>query len=95
MPRKGILQGVLLEHANRQGAVTEMDLVPVTAQTMGCTEVKVQCIQSMGIKTCSPWGYLRRPTQLFGVEICEQMLGVSDLFPAVEDCSMDRSASPG
>jgi hypothetical protein len=39
---KDLTRGVLLEYAKRQGAVTEVDLLSVTVQTMGGTELKVK-----------------------------------------------------
>jgi hypothetical protein len=41
-----LTQEILLEHAKRQGAVTEVDLLSVTVQTMGGTELKVQLEES-------------------------------------------------
>ena len=35
-----------MEYAKRQGAVTEVDLLSVTVQTMGGTELKVQLEES-------------------------------------------------
>jgi hypothetical protein len=39
---KDLTREVLLEYAKRQGAVTEVDLLSVTVQTMGGTELKVK-----------------------------------------------------
>ena len=39
---KDLTREVLLEYAKRQGAVTEVDLLSVTVQTMGGKELKVQ-----------------------------------------------------
>ena len=39
---KELTREVLLEYAKRQGAVTEVDLLSVTVQTMGGTELKVK-----------------------------------------------------
>jgi hypothetical protein len=39
---KDLTREVLLEYAKRQGAVTEVDLLCVTVQTMGGTELKVK-----------------------------------------------------
>ena len=43
---KDLTREVLLEYAKRQGAVTEVDLLSVTVQTMGGTELKVQLEES-------------------------------------------------
>ena len=43
---KDLTREILLEYAKRQGAVTEVDLISVTVQTMGGTEVKVQLEES-------------------------------------------------
>ena len=42
MKAKDLTREILLEYAKRQGAVTEVDLLSVTVQTMGGTELKVQ-----------------------------------------------------
>ena len=43
---KDLTREILLEYAKRQGAVTEVDLLSVTVQTMGGTELKVQLEES-------------------------------------------------
>ena len=43
---KDLTREILLEYAKRQGAVTEVDLLSVTVQTMGGTELKVQLDES-------------------------------------------------
>ena len=37
---KDLTREILLEYAKRQGAVTEVDLISVTVQTMGGTELR-------------------------------------------------------
>jgi hypothetical protein len=43
---KDLTREILLEYAKRQGAVTEVDLLSVTVQNMGGTELKVQLEKS-------------------------------------------------
>ena len=43
---KDLTREILLEYAKRQGAVTEVDLLSVTVQTMGGTELKVKLEES-------------------------------------------------
>ena len=43
---KDLTREILLEYAKRQGAVTEVDLLSVTVQNMGGTELKVQLEES-------------------------------------------------
>jgi hypothetical protein len=43
---KDLTREILLEYAKRQSAVTEVDLLSVTVQTMGGTELKVQLDES-------------------------------------------------
>ena len=46
MKAKDLTREILLEYAKRQGAVTEVDLLSVTVQNMGGTELKVQLEES-------------------------------------------------
>jgi len=43
---KDLTREILLEYAKRQGAVTEVDLLSVTVQTMGGTELEVKLEES-------------------------------------------------
>jgi hypothetical protein len=49
---KDLTREILLEYAKRQGAVTEVDLLSVTVQTMGGTELKVQLEESQNTVKC-------------------------------------------
>ena len=42
MKERDLTREILLEYAKRQGAVTVVELLSVTVQTMGGTELKVQ-----------------------------------------------------
>ena len=46
MKAKDLTREILLEYAKRQGAVTVVDLLSVTVQTMGGTELEVQLEES-------------------------------------------------
>jgi hypothetical protein len=49
---KDLTREVLLEYAKRQGAVTEVDLLSVTVQTMGGTELEVKLEEGQNTVKC-------------------------------------------
>jgi len=67
---KDLTREILLEYAKRQGAVTEVDLLSVTVQSMGGTELEVKLDES---QNTAEW--LKRAIQdEQGISVCTQQL---------------------